>query len=284
MLWQQGRVGISQGTSGAELPPALLSRHDRQVLKSGFRSILRLLEFTADRGWLGTAVTACVPRPLPRALRADLERRRRRSTRVRFVVLDSETTGPESGAPTASSRSARSRSIGGEIVLEDSFDALLKVERNTARSPCTASRATRARQGVQEPEALERSSTICGDGVIVGHHIGHDIATLDAACERHWGVRLSNRSLDTMDLTLHLERTGAFAGRPPIRHFTLDALCDDVRRDPARSAHRERRCVHHRAGVSAAGAAGRAAAAARSRASPSRSRSNRRPLQVSCTA
>jgi DNA polymerase-3 subunit epsilon len=28
-----------------------------------------------------------------------------------------------------------------------------------------------------------------------------------------------------MDLTLHLERDGAFAGRPPIRHFTLDALC-----------------------------------------------------------
>ena len=53
VLWQQGRVGISQGTSGADLPPALLSRHDRQVLKSGFRSILRLLEFTADRSWLG---------------------------------------------------------------------------------------------------------------------------------------------------------------------------------------------------------------------------------------
>ena len=61
--------------------------------------------------------------------------------------------------------------------------------------------------------------------MIVGHHIGHDIATIDAACERHWGVRLMNRSLDTMDLTLHLERDGAFAGRPPIRHFTLDALC-----------------------------------------------------------
>jgi len=53
VLWQQGKVGISQGTPGAELPPALLSRHDRQVLKSGFRSILRLLEFTADRSWLG---------------------------------------------------------------------------------------------------------------------------------------------------------------------------------------------------------------------------------------
>jgi CBS domain-containing protein len=52
VLWQQGRVGIGQGTSGAELPPALLSRHDRQVLKRGFHSILRLLEFTSARGWL----------------------------------------------------------------------------------------------------------------------------------------------------------------------------------------------------------------------------------------
>jgi len=28
-----------------------------------------------------------------------------------------------------------------------------------------------------------------------------------------------------MDVTLHLEKDGAFAGRPAIRHFTLDALC-----------------------------------------------------------
>jgi len=52
VLWQQGRVGISQGTDGAELPPALLSRHDRHVLKSGFPVIHRLVEFAADSDWL----------------------------------------------------------------------------------------------------------------------------------------------------------------------------------------------------------------------------------------
>jgi hypothetical protein len=52
VLWQQGRIGIAQGTDGFELPPALLSRHDRQVLKSGFRAILRLLELTASWEWL----------------------------------------------------------------------------------------------------------------------------------------------------------------------------------------------------------------------------------------
>jgi hypothetical protein len=52
VLCQQGRVGISQGTRGTDVPPALLSRHDQRILQSGFRSILRLLEFTADRQWI----------------------------------------------------------------------------------------------------------------------------------------------------------------------------------------------------------------------------------------
>ena len=52
VLWLQGRVGIRQGTGGAELPPTLLSRHDRQLLKSGFRVIQRLIELTADYRWL----------------------------------------------------------------------------------------------------------------------------------------------------------------------------------------------------------------------------------------
>ena len=52
MLWLQGRIGIGQGTDGMELPLALLSRHDRHMLKSGFPVIHRLLEFTADPQWL----------------------------------------------------------------------------------------------------------------------------------------------------------------------------------------------------------------------------------------
>ncbi len=52
VLWQQGRVGISQGTDGSELPPALLSRQDRHLLKGSFRSILRLVQFAADPAWI----------------------------------------------------------------------------------------------------------------------------------------------------------------------------------------------------------------------------------------
>ncbi len=52
VLWQQGRVGISQGTDGSDLPPALLSRQDRHLLKSSFRTILRLVQFAADPAWI----------------------------------------------------------------------------------------------------------------------------------------------------------------------------------------------------------------------------------------
>jgi CBS domain-containing protein len=55
LLWQQARIGIDQETSGSELPPALLSRHDRHVLKGGFRSILQLLELTGNSRWFATS-------------------------------------------------------------------------------------------------------------------------------------------------------------------------------------------------------------------------------------
>jgi len=144
--------------------------------------------------------------------------------RVRFVVLDSETTG-------LNPRVDRIITIGAvavrnsEIVFEDSFDALIKMERNTEAVTVHGVTRDESLKGVDEAVALERFLEYLEDGVIVGHHIGHDIATLDVALERQWGIHLSIRSLDTMDLTLHLERDGAFSGRPPIRQFTLDGLC-----------------------------------------------------------
>jgi DNA polymerase-3 subunit epsilon len=79
---------------------------------------------------------------------------------------------------------------------------------------------------MDEAEALGLFLNHLRDGVIVGHHIGHDITSLNVALERHWGFSLRNRSVDAMSLTLHLERSGAFPGRPPIQDFSLDALCD----------------------------------------------------------
>jgi CBS domain-containing protein len=52
VLFHQARAGLRLHSSGADLPLSILSRLDRQVLKSGFRSIHNLLEYTASCDWL----------------------------------------------------------------------------------------------------------------------------------------------------------------------------------------------------------------------------------------
>ena len=144
---------------------------------------------------------------------------------VRFVVLDSETTGLDP-------RKDRIITIGAvvvednEIRLDDSFDALLKVDVNTSAVTVHGITREESSRGVAEPQALEQFLAYLKDGVIVGHHIAHDVQCFNVACERHFGFQLRNLSLDTMALTLHLERDGAFAGEEPISQFSLDALCE----------------------------------------------------------
>lgn len=144
--------------------------------------------------------------------------------RVRFVVLDSETTGLNPATDRIITIGAVAV-CGGEIVLEDSFSALIQVAHNTEAVTVHGVTRDQARQGLSEADALEQFLDYLRDGVIVGHHIGHDVATIDAAMERLWGGRLLNRHLDTMDVTLHLERDGALAAYAPVRQFTLDSLC-----------------------------------------------------------
>jgi DNA polymerase-3 subunit epsilon len=143
---------------------------------------------------------------------------------VRFVVLDSETTGLDPSRDRVITIGAVAV-IGGEILLEDSFDELLQVEYNSSAVTVHGVTREESRSGLQEPEALARFLGYLKDGVIVGHHIGHDVEMLNAGYQRHWGFRLENLALDTMALTLHLERDGAFVGREEIREFSLDSLC-----------------------------------------------------------
>jgi len=143
---------------------------------------------------------------------------------VRFILLDSETTGLNPLKDRIITMGAVAVQ-NGEIVLEDSFEALLQVAHNTSAVTVHGVTRDESEQGIEEPEALGAFLRYVRDGVIVGHHIGHDVQTFNAGYERHWGFTMSNLFLDTMDLTLHLEKDGAFAGRPQIREFTLDALC-----------------------------------------------------------
>ena len=78
---------------------------------------------------------------------------------MRFVVLDSETTG-------LNPRVDRLITIGavavqeGEIVLEDAFDALIKVEENTSAVTVHGVTRDQSRDGATRRRRWRRSSTI----------------------------------------------------------------------------------------------------------------------------
>jgi len=144
---------------------------------------------------------------------------------VRFVVLDTETTGFDPRRDRIITIGAIAV-IDGEILLEDSFEVMLKLAYNNSSVTVHGITRDEAMDGMNEPEALELFLDYLRDGVIVGHHIGHDVQALDFACGEHFDVTLKNLSLDTMDLTLHLNDAGAFAGRAIPEGFTLDSLCE----------------------------------------------------------
>ncbi len=143
---------------------------------------------------------------------------------IRFAVLDCETSGTDPKRDSLISIGAVTV-LDGEIVLEDSFEALLKIDYNAAAVTVHGITRDEASDGMDEAEALAAFIPWLKDGVIVGHHIGFDVEMLNLACQRHFNFELKNRFIDTMELTLNLERDGAFKEDEKINGFSLDALC-----------------------------------------------------------
>lgn len=160
---------------------------------------------------------------------------------IRFVALDCETTGLDAKKDSIITIGAVTVEDG-SILLDDQYEALLKIAYNTSSvvvHGITAEEA--AENGMSEAEALAGLLKYLKDGVIVGHHIGFDVEVIKNACMRRFGLEFKNRWLDTMDLTLHLERDGLFDEREtnvPFRRtmetspdfarsrdFSLDGLC-----------------------------------------------------------
>lgn len=144
---------------------------------------------------------------------------------VRFILLDSETTGLDPRKDRLITIGAVAV-IGGEIVMDDFYESMLKVAHNTSAVTVHGITRDEAEHGLDEPVAIAHFREYVKDGVIVGHHIGHDVDTFNAAYERDGQEPLSNVYLDTMDLALHLEKDGAFANFENFTNFSLDALCD----------------------------------------------------------
>jgi DNA polymerase III subunit epsilon len=147
---------------------------------------------------------------------------------ARFVILDTESTGLDAKRDRLVSIGAVS-SMHFQLFLEDVFEVFLPIAHNTSAVHVHGiTRELAAERGMPEAEAIAGFLDYLRDGVIVGHHVRHDVAMLEEATRRHFGLeRLSNLVVDTMDLTLRLEELGRMT-RSPFEEqpdFSLDGLC-----------------------------------------------------------
>src|SRR5690554_1047126 len=115
---------------------------------------------------------------------------------VRFVVLDTETTGTDPKKDSLISMGAVVVK-GGQILLDDQFEVICKFFHNTASVMIHGvTRQASQNAGVEETEALIQLLGFVGNAVIVGHHIGFDIEVIQRACQRRFGLDFTNLWLD----------------------------------------------------------------------------------------
>lgn len=162
------------------------------------------------------AYLALNPRPMP--LETNWEK-------LRFVSVDLESTGLNPVRDSIVSM-AGVGIANGTITIADQFTEVVPVQYNTASVTVHGITREESTEGKEESVAVEALLQWIGDGVIVGHHIQHDLTLLNTALERHHGIQLRNVAVDTMEAFLAIREAGGFPSREDPRGFSLDALCE----------------------------------------------------------
>lgn len=142
---------------------------------------------------------------------------------TRFVSFDCETTGldPDRDRMVSIGAIAISR---GQILLDDLFEALVRVPEATPSTLVHGITAAEAAAGDDECNVIRDFIDFAGDAVLVGHHVGFDCKIVARAAARH-GFEIPHwRALDTMRLAIALDERGLLA-EPAGEGFDLDRLC-----------------------------------------------------------
>ena len=142
-----------------------------------------------------------------------------------FVVLDCETSGFNSDSDRILSL-AIAELRAGRLHIARSTSWLFRQDR-----PVTEAVAVHGilpadtASGEAEKDILLELLPLLQGAVIVGHHIGFDVAMLNAALKRHFQTSLCNQLLDTARFAMDAVEAFARTGYPGQREPTLDEVC-----------------------------------------------------------
>lgn len=142
---------------------------------------------------------------------------------INFLVLDLETTG-------LNSRKDHMLSLGAVQVRNFEIRVDQRMEYFVRQSDYTPNQSIgihgilpgQSASGIGEAELMKELLGFMQADVIVGHHIGFDVAVLNQAIKRSYGKTLKNRVIDTVDLIKKWDRLSL---GPAHRDLSLDAVC-----------------------------------------------------------
>lgn len=143
---------------------------------------------------------------------------------LRFACLDTESTGFDPHRDRIVSISGIGLTAG-EIHLTDQFSVILPVAYNTASVTVHGITREASAAGTEEPVALGAFLGWLKDGILVGHHIQHDLKLLNNALHRHYQLSLGNLVIDTAETYFAIREAGGFQGKSDPDGHSLDAFC-----------------------------------------------------------
>ncbi|WP_405324996.1 exonuclease domain-containing protein [Leeuwenhoekiella sp. LLG6367-2.1] len=144
---------------------------------------------------------------------------------TRFVVFDTETTG-------VNARKDRMLSLGAleiknnEIKIANSLEVYIEQELFNEEAVAIHGilRQNKNQIKITEEEAVKQFLLFAGNSVLVGHHVGFDIAIINYALKRLGAPKLKNKFTDTSVLfkrSVHLVNI-----TNPDKVYSLDELCE----------------------------------------------------------
>ncbi|NJB85579.1 DNA polymerase-3 subunit epsilon [Lewinella marina] len=143
---------------------------------------------------------------------------------IPVVVLDAEATGIDVRQDRILCMGGL-RVSGNSINLGEKFEAYLPTPPGFERSDAVVIHGiipnSQRYAYVDEPTLLSDLLEFLDGALIVGHHIGFDVALINQALKRHGAGPLLNQVVDTADLAKRLRPAGYWT---PEHDFSLDAL------------------------------------------------------------